>query len=424
MNDDLDEEIIGSEDGFDEFAQKGGISSALSNPVAKVGVVVAVIAVVIFIGMFFSGDEEQENPSFIGAGSDITSVPGTDDEVALAYVDAVAQTNEAVLDEAIATGESAIPVPIETPTTRLEVPEVEDETEDPLHRWRVLQEERIERQLKTRETDAEPVTVLDAEQQSEAITQLSEAMVGQMEQILNRNNQTKTFTHKTLITYDEDDENGGAASGDDSTDGNDDGNFEEIQEVEVVIPAGKIVYGQMLLEANSDVPFRVLAQMVSGPLTGWKLIGEFEVLEDINLLGVTFSVAVNDKGEQFDVDAFMLNPDTGLAAMRTSINHRYLKRVLLPAAAEFISGFANAVAETGRTSITINGDTVTSAEEEADNDEEVASGLEDAADEISEILDDYADVDELIIIKAGTPIGIFFAENVEKTEEDFVQDIQ
>lgn len=45
---------------------------------------------------------------------------------------------------------SAIPVPIETPDTRLEVPEIQEETEDPLHRWRLLQEERVERQMSTK----------------------------------------------------------------------------------------------------------------------------------------------------------------------------------------------------------------------------------------------------------------------------------
>ncbi len=45
---------------------------------------------------------------------------------------------------------SAIPVPIEAPDTRLEVPEIQEEGEDPLHRWRLLQEERVERQMSTK----------------------------------------------------------------------------------------------------------------------------------------------------------------------------------------------------------------------------------------------------------------------------------
>lgn len=422
MNDDLDEEIIGAEDGFDEFAQKSGLGDTIrQSPVAKIGIVIGAIVLIGFVAVMFSGGEEEENISVVPGGSRITAAPGTDEEVAPAYIEAVEQQNEADLDEAIATGGSAIPVPIETPDTRLEVPEIEEETEDPLHRWRLLQEERVERQMQSREADPEPVTVLDAEQQSEAITALAESMTQQMESVLTTTNQSKTFTVKTLIDYKEDGSTGsGGTGGGGTTGGTSDGGgagFEEVQEVEVVIPAGKIVYGQMLLEANSDVPFTVLAQMVSGPLKGWKLLGEFEVLDGVEMLGITFSMAVNEDGKQYDIEAVMLNPDTGLAALRTDIDHRYLKRVIFPAAAEFVSGYASAIAESGRTSVTVRGETVTTAENPTTDKQEVATGVEEAADEISSILDEIGDVDVKIVIEAGTPIGVFFTQNVEETEE-------
>ncbi len=426
MNDDLDEEIIGAEDGFDEFAQKSGLGDTIrQSPVAKIGIVIGAIAVIGFVAVFFSGSEEEENISMMPSGSRVTSAPGTDEEVSPAYVEAVEQQNEADLDEAIATGGSAIPVPIETPDTRLEVPEIEEETEDPLHRWRLLQEERVERQMQSRESDPEPVTVLDAEQQSEAITALAESMAQQMESVLTTTNQAKTFTVKTLIDYREGEDGGSAAgssgSGGGSTGGGEgslSNGFEEIENVEVIIPAGKIVYGQMLLEANSDVPFTVLAQMVSGPLKGWKLLGEFEVLDGVEMLGISFGMAVNEEGKQYEIDAYMLDPDSGLAALRTDIDHRYLKRVIFPAAAEFISGYASAIAESGRTSVTVRGETVTTAENPTTDEQEVATGVEEAADEISTILDEIGDVEVKIVIEAGTPIGVFFVQNVEETEED------
>ncbi|MGN7437355.1 MAG: hypothetical protein ACTHOO_01830 [Alcanivorax sp.] len=424
MNDDLDEEIIGAEDGFDEFAQKSGLGDTIrQSPVAKIGIVVGAIAVIGFVAVFFSGTEEEDNISMMPVGSQVTSAPGTDEEVSPAYVEAVEQQNEADLDEAIATGGSAIPVPIETPDTRLEVPEIEEETEDPLHRWRLLQEERVERQMQSRESDPEPVTVLDAEQQSEAITALAESMAQQMESVLTTTNQAKTFTVKTLIDYKQEDGSaaGSSGSGGGSTGGGEGSlstGFEEVENVEIIIPAGKIVYGQMLLEANSDVPFTVLAQMVSGPLKGWKLLGEFEVLDGVEMLGISFEMAVNEEGKQYDVEAYMLDPDSGLAALRTDIDHRYLKRVIFPAAAEFVSGYASAIAESGRTSVTVRGETVTTAENPTTDEQEVATGVEEAADEISSILDEIGDVEVKIVIEAGTPIGVFFTQNVEETEED------
>ncbi len=420
MNDDLDEEIIGADDGFDEFTQKSGLGETIrQSPVAKIGIVVGALALIGFVAVTFSGGEEEETISIVPGGAQVTSVPGTDEEVAPAYVEAVEQQNETVLDDAIATGGSAIPVPIEAPDTRLEVPEIQEETEDPLHRWRLLQEERVERQMKSKEADPEPVTVLDAEQQSEAITNLAESMAQQMESVLATTNQVKTFTTRVLIEYNEEDEAAAGNGGGNGNGGNPgDPNFSEVEEVEVIIPAGKIVYGQLLLEANSDVPFTVLARMVSGPLKGWKLLGKFTVLDDIEMLGITFAIAVNEEGKQYDINAVMLNPDTGLAALRTDVDHRYIRRIVLPAAAEFISGYASAIAESGRTSVSVSGETVTTSEEETDDKQEVATGVEEAADEISEILDDLAEVPIKIVIAAGTPIGIFFTENVEESEEE------
>ncbi len=423
MNDDLDEEIMDSEDGFDEFASKsGGVSDTLrKSPVAKIGVVVAVIAVLVGVMMFFGQDPVEEQPSMIPKGSEVTSVPGTDDKVAPAYIEAVEQQNEADLERALASNDSSIPVPIETPDTRLEVPERQEEEEDPLHKWRMLQAEQAVREMKTRDTEVEPVTVLDNEQQNEAIKALSESMLQQMESVLSKTTQEKTFTTRTLIDYGASspqnrgsNSNGGGANGD----GDNKSGFDLGAEETIIVPAGKIVYGQMLLEANSDVPSVVLAEMVSGPLKGWKLLGSFQPHEDIEMISVSFDTAVNKDGDQYQIEATMLDPDSTLAAMSTEVDHRYIRRVVLPAAAAFVEGFASAIADSGRTTVTVTGETVVQEDQEASDDQEVATGVQEAGDKISEFLDDAGDVPIRIIIAAGTPIGIFFTENVVDAEGD------
>ncbi len=421
MNDDLDEEIIGAEDGFDEFSQKSNLGDTVrQSPVAKIGIVVGVVAVLAGIMYMFGGEAEKDVVSSVPQGAQISGTPGDSEDLTPAYVEAVEQQNEADLEVAIREGGSAIPVPIDTPDTRLEVPEAEQQSEDPLHRWRVLQEERVERQMRTQETELEPVTVLDAEQQSEAINALTESMMQQMESVLGATTETRTFSTRTLITYNEEgNDNGGNAQN--SGGGNGDsgtGGFEDVDEETVIIPAGKIVYAQLLIEANSDVPGSVLAQMLSGPLKGWKMLGEFTLLEDIGMLAISFNTAVNDEGKQYGISAVMLDPDTSLPAMRTSINHKFVRRIVLPAAAAFVEGFSSAIAESGRTEVTVSGDTVVETEEEASNDQQVATGVEEAGQEIREILDEMGDVDPRVIIEAGTPLGVFFTENVVETEED------
>ncbi len=423
MNDDLDDEIIGSEDSFDEFSQKSSVSDSVrQSPVAKIALVIAGVGLVGGAMYLFGGTDQKQTISQVTGAPDISGAPATADGVSQDYRDAIEQQNAEELEKALNEGGSAIPEPTDTATPRLELPVEQQETEDPLLRWRMLQEERVERQMTAKETQVEPVTVLDAEQQSEAITKLSESMMEQMSSILDASNSDRTFETRTLITYV--DENGegtgnGASSGDaggsnDLADG-----FEDETEETVVIPAGKIVYGQLLLEANSDVPSMVLAQMLSGPLKGWKLLGSFETLDDLEKLSISFSTAVNEDGKQYAVEALMLDPDTSLAAMSTDVNHRYIRRIVLPAAAAFIEGFSSAIAESGRTSVTVTGEVVAEETEETTNDQEVATGVEEAAEEIGDILDEAADVPIQIIIEAGTPMGIFFTENVVDTETDF-----
>ncbi len=419
MNDDLDEEIIGADDGFDEFSQKSNLGDAVrQNPAVKIGVVVAAVVVIVGVAFMFGGEADKDRQSSMPAGSDVTSVPGTSEEVDPAYVEAVEQQNEADLDLAIREGRSSIPVPIETPTTRLELPEVEEENEDPLHRWRQLQDERVQREMKRKEVEVEPVTVLNAEQQNESIKKLSQSMTQQMQSVLGANNEQNKFTTNTYISYDGPGigQDGSSARTSPGASGGING-FTEQNEEEIVVVAGNIYYGQTMLEANSDVPNVVLVRVVSGPLNGWKLLGGFQVMEDIELLAITFTRAVRDDGKQLTVNAVMLDPATSLPAMRTDVDHRYMRRVLLPAAASFIEGYAKAFGETEE-SVIIVGETVVTTEEEKTTEQEVSLGIEEAASDIADIIDDMADVPVRIIIEAGTPIGIFFTENVIDNESD------
>lgn len=430
MNDDLDDDIMADEDGFDEFSQSGGLGDTLrQNPMAKVGVVVAGVAALAGALLLFGGDSQETAQSTMIPPSEVVSTPGSDEEVDPVYIEAVERENQEDLERAQRESGSTIPVPTGSPETRLEVPEVEAEADDPLHRWRALQEERISRDLADEAVDVEPVTVLDAEQQNEAIQALAESMLEQMRAVLTENSSEKTFTTKTLISYSSGNGNGsGNSSGGGGNGGNGNGgqdsdnmaDFDFEEEEEVIIPAGKVVYGQTLLEVNSDVPTTVLAQMVSGPLKGWKLLGTFSVLEDIGLIGIEFETAVNEEGDMHNISAILLDPDTTLAGQRTSINRRYLRRVVYPAAAAFIEGFADAIAETDEDVTVVDGAAVQTTEE-SDTEDAIAEGIREAASGVTDIINQQAQVPVRIIIAAGTPIGVFFIENVieENPDDEF-----
>ncbi len=101
-----------------------------------------------------------QSPSIIPTGSEVAQIPGRDGIVVpQEYLDAVENVNEETLARAIKNRESAIPVPVEAPETRLEVPEVVG-GQDPLGRWRRLQEERVDSKLKSREAEVTSITPL------------------------------------------------------------------------------------------------------------------------------------------------------------------------------------------------------------------------------------------------------------------------
>jgi len=414
MNDDLDEEIIGGDGEFDEFVQKSSLGDVIrTNPAAKVGIVVLAVGIIILIAWVFGGTAKDENLSKLPKPSKVTAPPGAD-EATPAYIKAVEEKNEDELERAIKTGESAIPVPIESPEQRLTLPEEKKEEEDPLHKWRRIQEERVEREMRERQS-VEAVTVLDSEQQNEAIKKLSESMSSQMESVLTRRAEKTKFSYISTITYDED-TGGRTGPGADARPDGGDSAFQEDTEETIIIPTGTIEYAQMLLEANSDIDGPVMALLLTGPLKGSRMMGTFTVEEDKYLV-VNFTTAVVD-GKDVDITAIMLDPDTTLTGMATDVDNHYFRRIVLPAASAFIGGYASAIADTGRTSVIVSGETVVESEEEADNDQEVASGVEEAADEITEIIDDLADVDPTVVIHAGTPMGVLFTRPVIDEESD------
>lgn len=196
------------------------------------------------------------------------------------------------------------------------------------------------------------------------------------------------------------------------------GGIEEVPEI-IVVPAGEIAYAQIITEANSDIPGPVLGQIISGPLSGSRVLGDFSVEND--LISLRFNTVVVD-GISYQIDTIALDPATTLPGMATDVDHRYLRRVLLPTAAAFIEGAAEAITDTGRTNVSVSGDVVAEETEGTDSREQIASGIEEASSQLSEIIEEMNEnVEPLIIIRAGTPMGLLFIEPMTRpmTEDDY-----
>ncbi len=394
----------GGDGGFEDFEGGGATLGDMwrNNPLVKIGVIAGGLITVIGAIILFGGSDEAALRSQMRAGDTGKEAPGG--ELSQVMKEAVEESNEQRTDEAARTGGSAIPTPIGGSAERIKLPEDEEAGEDPLERWRRIQEER-QRQVVQRPPE------ITGDPNAEAIDALANAMAAQMEGILGAQEPLEPLyaeiTPQEWLDGKRQEEleaiaNTQAAANESAT-GNGD-------VVNILIPAGEIEYAQLITEANSDVPGPVLAKLASGPLAGAKLLGSFKVEDEYLVL--SFDTIVID-GISHSTEAVAVDPDTTLVGMATEVDHRYFDRVILPAAAAFVEGIGEAIGETNQTTVVVDGGAAVSSEEELDTQQEFFKGFEAAAERVGEILDENADETQILIrVESGTPMGILFVDPV------------
>ncbi len=108
-----------------------------------------------------------------------------------------------------------------------------------------------------------------------------------------------------------------------------------------IIPAGKILYGRIINELNSDHPGPVLAQAVEGKFDGVKFLGSFQ--RDHGALVIKFDRVIYKDGETDSIGAYAVSPGTKLrSGLETDVNHHYLYRYGALLGAAFLQGFGQA----------------------------------------------------------------------------------
>ena len=418
-NDDLDVENF-DDGGFDDFSKKGSLGDLWrNNPMVKIGVILAGLAVVAGGLVLFGGSEEKVTNSTIATrGNDVNEAPGTA-EVSKTMQDSIEETNLQRAEEALRKQESSVPMPSVPPKGQLPVPTETPSGEDPLDRWKRMQEERVRQQETLKQAKPAGQAGKQVDTKTPAINAMADAMAGQMQSMLktqkidgpNNKNITgvdfvESVQEKRRKKTEEQNLRAQAASA--SKAGVEDDQIEDI-----VIPAGTIEYGQSIIEANTDAPGPVMAQIISGPLRGSRVIGSFTSTDEY--ITLNFNTIVID-GIDYPVEAVAIDPNSTLPGMVTEIDRRYFKRIILPMAAEFVTGFADALSESGTTSVYISDSSVTQSTSDKNSEQEVASGISEAGDKLSDILNDEADnTKPMLRLASGTPMGILFIAPVVDT---------
>lgn len=435
MNDFDDDFDNFEENNFDDFNQKNSLKDAWqNNPLLKIFTIIAGVILLVAAIIIFGGDSEDEK-STIAQGVDQRETLGG--ELSPNYTEAIEDVNRQRLEQAVQTGTSTIPMLVnpeeqELLTAEDELPPFDDF--DPLKTFRnavapkepeVVPEEPVF--VEPEEVFTPPVQQAPAPS-PEAVQALAQAMSASVGNLFANHDpsaaQITLVTPETFLETSLDDIDGTTGQlvdtdGDgipdtplrgDSFSPDTDGGEDDVIVETILIPSGTINYAQVLIEANSDTPGPVLAQLVSGPLRGARLIGSFAVREKVLVLN--FDSIVVD-GINQPVSAVAIDPNTTVPGLATDVDNRYFTRVILPAAAKFLEGVGAAIAQDTETTVTVSGDTVIEETEALDFEQELGRGVEEAFDEISEFLDEEADsVQRLVRIQRGTPIGVFFTEPV------------
>lgn len=439
---DGDLEAVDRDDFADEMGNGGnGARPSLketweSNPLLKVAALVLGGAVLVggYLSIFGGGETVDDKAVIVSQDlKSVSATPGLD-EVDPEYRKALEERNAQEAARALEDGSSAVPVPIGTPEeSGLNVPDAPNaEQADPLTAWRREAESRrqaMEQQVIEEDTGAAPppdivpmvqpvrpqpqqVARANPEAPKELAAQMRVILAAQAPVASKVSGITEVKSPYTLMK-EEEERLAQLAQTQQATGVNASGQTVDATGApivdKVILSAGSIVYGQLMNQLNSDLPGPVLVSLLSGPFAGGRAIGQLEVRQDFMVL--TFKKVIKD-GVVYEVEGVALDEETTLTGMRSDVDRHYFSRIILPAAAEFIKGYAQAAAETGSTTTTTAGGGVVQDDPEPDANEEFLSGVEEGADKASEILEENADRPITVHLDKGTTLGILFVESV------------
>ncbi len=117
------------------------------------------------------------------------------------------------------------------------------------------------------------------------------------------------------------------------------------------IKAGDIMFGVLDTGINSDEQSPILATIVQGSLKGGRLLGQFSRAGEKVVLTFT-TMSLPGLPRSISVNAVAIDPDTARTAIASEVDNHYLLRYGTLFASSFVSGLAQAVAQSGSTIVT------------------------------------------------------------------------
>ncbi|MGB9153237.1 MAG: TrbI/VirB10 family protein [Alphaproteobacteria bacterium] len=404
-NDQFTEPEVGLSESSPSKGMAGNLAEAWrTRPLFKfMVIIIATFAVGVAVVNFLGGGQKEET-AHINRPPNLKVAPGGDSSPA--FRDQIKMADEERAKQAIASGGSAFNTPFREKTDNGAFNN-EDKKPDPMIELRA-EVDRLQKQ--TQQTQMQQVQMQQHPEPFDGA--LAEAMQRQMKQLLESWN-PKGIVNVTVIRPEDmkaaENTNGAAGAA---------GTTPPTQPSKIIVNAGTVSYAQLLVEANSDVPGPILAQIVSGPLSGARAVGSFQVADGYEKYLVLKFTLADKKGKDYKIEAIALDPDTTLGGMATEVDERYFARVVLPAAAGFLQGMGQALGQ-GNTTMTTNGTLTLTTTTQNGFRQGVYNGLGQGAQTAGQFFQNQANLTKpLVRVAAGTPMGLFFVSPVLEPNEN------
>jgi intracellular multiplication protein IcmE len=417
-----------------------------SNPMLKIAALVLGVALLLGVYFIFFNAKDEGPKSMVRVSSETKQVPGQS-ELDPAYRKALEETNKKAAEAAAQSGGSALPTPIGTAkVSGLDVPVMPEKPKtDPLAEWRKATEARrnaVEKEAPPEQGVAPPPEVVPMAQpvrppvtlkrDPEAAKRLAEQMrviigaqvpgkstltiltpkaseyVEMTKAEAEAKEKAKTAQQNQLAA-------GGTpctgtactASSGTGTEGSGIAPPDKI-----IVPAGSIAYAQLMTELNSDIMGPALVQILSGPFAGGRAIGKVEVKSDFgDYMVLTFNTVVFDT-VSYKINGIAMDEKTTLTGQATDVEHHYLARIILPAAAKFIEGYGSALSQTGTTVSQTPGGGQEASTPVPNPKQSIFKGVEESSKVVSDMILKNAGQPVTVKIAKGTTMGIFFMDQV------------
>ena len=170
---------------------------------------------------------------------------------------------------------------------------------------------------------------------------------------------------------------------------------------------GTVYYGQLITQVNSDSPGPVLAQILQGPYQGARLIGNFELNRESAT--IQFNQMTTSQHNSIPINAIAVDTNYIGTSLVSNVDRHLIEKIGFGFIAGFAQGLGNVLPRLSKTTTeTTAGDEKIITETISPRDVLYSAAGQAIADTGTLLFDEFGQRSRTIVVDSGTEIGVFF----------------